>query len=78
MINIEIKKSSHYYYDFRCFNKNCLSLPEYTVSFMKNKYRIKSGTLYAQIGNETYCNGCIDQLYNHIKIKLNRNLWSFK
>jgi hypothetical protein len=63
---------------FECENEKCQNLSEY-ISLYHSEYRIKKGTRYVKFGNFTYyCGGCIDEIYNEVKLKLNRKLWAFQ
>jgi hypothetical protein len=67
----------------KCNNTNCKHLPEYTDHIIGNNYFLKVGTICARwqittTGNgETYCRGCIDEIYQLIKSKLDTKLWAF-
>lgn len=78
-MKVEVFTVQDYSYN-ECSNLNCLRLPEnITKIFIRNTvYRIKKGTIAARIDNKFYCNGCIDELYQLCKTKLNRKLWAFQ
>jgi hypothetical protein len=84
MINIstyEVQESG-----IRCHNINCKNLPEYTDLIINGNYFLKQGTICAEIAiqrtpnvyfYDTYCRGCIDEIYQLIKSKLDTKLWAF-
>jgi hypothetical protein len=64
-----------------CCNRECKRLPQFIVQDQRfpEWYDIKPGTMMAYvIGGSTICEGCIDELYGEVKLKLNRKLWAFQ
>lgn len=64
-----------------CANRECKRNPEYMINILGSVWYIKVDTTVAIVelnGNhETYCRGCIDELYKKIKTKLDPKLWAF-
>jgi len=80
MLNIELQKMSRT--GFHCANKKCKRLPEHTVNILGSVYYIRVDTTVALITMgeyfEYYCRGCIDEVYQLLKSKLDVKLWSFQ
>lgn len=67
---------------FPCVNPKCQKLPEYTYNLIGEVYHLKVGSLAVEIelsskGFEYYCGGCINDLFNICKFKLDKKLWAF-
>ena len=88
MINLNISveryiKEDSYHY-LVCSNKYCNNNPKY----INSDYTIKPNTMIALFHNmddgnnyaqcATFCEECIDYVFNYIKSKLDRKLWIFK
>jgi hypothetical protein len=54
----------------------CIKAGDYCIK--AGDYCIKVGTVCAFIEGKVFCNGCIDEVYQLIKSKLDRKLWSFQ
>jgi hypothetical protein len=92
MINVQIVKVDSWQASFECANPNCQHLPEYIEYIPRQslwvgeKYYLKAGTTCAVISlsgfhidtNEYYCRGCIDEVYQMIKSKMDTKLWAFQ
>ena len=63
---------------FECENRNCQKLPKYVVIGSFGRLRIKKNSIYIKIGYGIFCGGCIDEVYNEVKLKLNKKLWAFQ
>lgn len=76
-----------------CGNDNCKHLSEYTdyhESWFADapgpQWTIKEGSICAiiRLKNDRpsnwdyYCRGCIDEIYQMMKLEMNTNLWAFK
>ena len=64
-----------------CANLNCEKLPQHVINILGSVYYIKVDTTVASVEMkgevEYYCRGCIDQLYNMLKSKLDPKFWAF-
>jgi hypothetical protein len=85
LINIELQKMN--ITGTHCANKNCKRLPEYMVNILGSVYYIRVDTTVAVISMgssnhglivDYYCRGCIDEVYQLLKSKLDVKLWSFQ
>lgn len=79
MIKIEIihlQETGH-----RCANPKCQHDPKHMINILGNVWYIKVDTSVAliSIGSnwEYYCRGCIDDIYNVFKMKLDTKMWAF-
>lgn len=65
----------------RCAGINCKKLPEHMINILGSVYYIKADTTAVRVSlngrEEYYCRGCIDDLYNMMKSKLDPKLWAF-
>lgn len=64
-----------------CSNINCKKLPAHTINILGSVYYIRIDTTVAVISlggkEEYYCRGCIDEIYEMVKSKLDPKLWAF-
>lgn len=64
-----------------CANPDCKKDPKHMINIIGRVWHIKTDTTVASItlkGNhETYCRGCIPEVYQMIKSKLDPKLWAF-
>jgi hypothetical protein len=79
MIDIQIfkmERTGHH-----CANRNCKNNPEHMVNILGSVWYIKVDTTVATISvggrTEYYCRGCIDEVYQLMKQKLDSKLWAF-
>jgi hypothetical protein len=79
MIQIDIIRMEHS--GIHCANSNCKHSPEHMINILGNVWYIKVDTTAARLAikhnEEYYCRGCIDELYQMFKIKLDSKLWAF-
>ena len=88
MIKVElIKAGEEYHKRTTCYNDNCLRLPEYIQPLKwSDHYIIKPGTTITKIilgqgyqgHQEYYCQGCADEIFKLIKIKMDPSLRAFQ
>ena len=65
-----------------CGCSTCKRLPEYHFNLIGHVYHIKQDTICASICIDGFkiivCRGCIDEVYQYIKSKLDTKLWMFQ
>lgn len=64
-----------------CANPECKKDPKHLVNILGHVWHIKVDTTVAIVSlqgkQETYCRGCIPELYQMLKSKLDPKLWAF-
>jgi hypothetical protein len=80
MINISIIQMQQTGY--HCSNPKCEHNPKHMINILGNVWYIKVDTSVAFITltngfGEYYCRGCIDEIYQIVKLKLDSSLWAF-
>jgi hypothetical protein len=64
-----------------CSNTNCKKNFRDTINILGSVYYIRVDTTVAIISlggkEEYYCRGCIDEIYDMIRAKLDPKLWAF-
>ena len=79
MLHIQLEKLD--ITGLHCANFNCKKDPKYLINILGDVWYIKTDTTVAVISlsgkTEYYCRGCIDELFQMIKTKLDSKLWVF-
>jgi hypothetical protein len=79
MLNIQIVQMQET--GCHCANPKCQHDPKHMINILGSVWYIKVDTSVALItmGNaaEYYCRGCIDDVYNLFKMKLDTKMWAF-
>jgi hypothetical protein len=64
-----------------CANPDCKKDPKYLVNILGHVWHVKVDTTIAVVSlggkEEYYCRGCIYELYQMLKTKLDPKLWAF-
>jgi hypothetical protein len=64
-----------------CAHPDCKKDPKHLINILGSVWHIKVDTTVAIVSlggkEETYCRGCIPELYQMVKSKLDPKLWAF-
>ena len=79
MLHIRLEKLQ--YTGVHCACHACKKDPKYLINILGDVWYIKVDTTVAVVSmggkEEIYCRGCIDELYQMIRTKLDPKLWAF-
>ena len=79
MIQVELVKMDRT--GVHCANPACQKDPRYLINILGDVWYIKVDTTVALISNrfggEYYCRGCVEEVLNLFRTKLDPKLWAF-